>query len=70
MDGETGLLVPARNPEAMAKGMARLMDLPLRARLGQAGAERLRREFSPLEMHRKTLAVYRPLLERSALASG
>lgn len=70
VDGETGLLVPARNPEAMAKGMARLMDLPLRARLGQAGAERLRREFSPLEMHRKTLAVYRPFLERSALASG
>jgi len=66
----TGILVPPRNPEAMAKGMTRLMDLSLRARLGQAGAERLRCEFSPLEMHRKTLAVYRPLLERSALASG
>ncbi len=45
-DGETGLLVPAADPPALAAAIARLAGDPdLRARLGAAGRERLVREF-------------------------
>lgn len=46
-DGKTGLVVPPRNPEALAEGIERLIDSPdLLERFGQAGYERVRREFS------------------------
>ncbi len=36
-DGETGLLVPPRNPSALAAALGRLMaDAPLRTRMGEA----------------------------------
>jgi glycosyltransferase involved in cell wall biosynthesis len=45
-DGETGLLVPAGDPAALAAGIGRLIaDPPLRARLGTAGQARLLRDF-------------------------
>ncbi len=41
LDGETGLLVPPRNVDALAAALRRLAaDLPLRRRLGAAGRER------------------------------
>jgi sugar transferase (PEP-CTERM/EpsH1 system associated) len=47
MDGETGLLVPSRNPEALAEKLLLLIrDRGLRTRLGQAGRERILRHFS------------------------
>ncbi len=37
-DGENCVVVPARNPEALAEGIVRLLgDRELRARLGEAG---------------------------------
>ncbi|OHC74116.1 MAG: colanic acid biosynthesis glycosyltransferase WcaL [Rhodospirillales bacterium RIFCSPLOWO2_12_FULL_58_28] len=46
-DGETGLLAPSRDIDALAGALERLIiDPPLRRRLGAAGLERVRREFS------------------------
>ena len=45
-DGETGLLVPPKDPEALATALIRLLCHPDRARtMGRLGLSRLRREF-------------------------
>ena len=47
VDEQTGLLVPAHNPEALAAAMRRLLaDPQLRARLGSAAARRVRDELT------------------------
>lgn len=46
-DGETGFVVLRRDPEAMAEKLFRLAkDVDLRARIGRAARERVRREFT------------------------
>ncbi len=45
-DGETGLLVPPKDPQALATALIRLLSHPEHARaMGRAGLSRLRREF-------------------------
>jgi len=45
--GETGLVVPARHPAALAEGVRHLVaDNTLRERMGRAGRERVRRLFT------------------------
>jgi len=56
---ETGLLVPPRNPGALADAILRLhYDRPLAARLGQRGYEVVHEKFSAEAMARRIIAVY------------
>jgi glycosyltransferase involved in cell wall biosynthesis len=64
LDGETGLLVQAGDEVALASALATLAgDRALRERLGQAGRERLRRQFSLDKMVGDTELLYRELVE-------
>jgi glycosyltransferase involved in cell wall biosynthesis len=60
VDGETGLLVPPGDPEALRAALERLLaDGELRRRLGAAGRERARERFSWTAVTDATLAAYR-----------
>jgi glycosyltransferase involved in cell wall biosynthesis len=62
-DGCTGILVPPRDHQAMAKAIVRLLtEEPLRRRMGEAGFARVRERFTVERMVAETAAVY----ERSA----
>ncbi len=64
VDGVTGLLVPPRDPGALAEAITRLLrDHDLRVRMGQAGRERVERRFSIEETVRLTEELYKTLLE-------
>jgi glycosyltransferase involved in cell wall biosynthesis len=57
--GETGLLVPARNPAAFAAALADLLaDEPRRRALGEAGRTLWERRFSARRMVDRTEALY------------
>jgi L-malate glycosyltransferase len=63
LDGETGLLVPAGDPAALASAILSLLADPLRAaRMGQAGRARVEAMFSLDRMVQETEAVYDELL--------
>jgi glycosyltransferase involved in cell wall biosynthesis len=62
-DGVDGLLVPARNSEALASAIARLCDDPaLRYRLGEAARKKALAEFDERIVVEQTLNVYRELI--------
>ena len=64
VDGETGLLVPVKDPKAMARAIVRLLsDGELRMRLGAAARERALREFSQEAISPLLLEEYRRLIE-------
>ena len=61
--GETGILVPPRDPAALHGALAFLLDRPEeRARLGAAGRRRLEERFGLARMVEETEAVYRECL--------
>ena len=61
-DGETGLLVPADDAEALAEAVLALLgDPPRAAAMGEAGLARARSEFSVARMTARTAAVYTSL---------
>jgi glycosyltransferase involved in cell wall biosynthesis len=58
-DGETGLLVPPRDPPALRAALERLLgDAALRARLGEAARERIRERFAWAAVLDATVALY------------
>jgi glycosyltransferase involved in cell wall biosynthesis len=62
-DGVTGIVVPPKDPTALARALDELMRRPeLRARLGEQGRARAFAVFTREAMARGTLAVYRELL--------
>ncbi len=70
-DGVTGLLVPPRDPEALAWALARLLsDPPLRRRMGAAGREKALREFRIDRMLEETSRLYEGLLATARRRAG
>lgn len=62
-DGDNGLLVPAKNPSALADALERLIQYPeLAKRMGTRGRERLEMEFSAQHVNQSTLELYREML--------
>ena len=59
VDGETGLLVPARDVPALTVALERLVDdEQLRRRLGDAGRSRVESQFSAGAMSQRILEIY------------
>ena len=68
VDGETGLLVPPRDPDGLAQAIARLLrDPELWRTMGQAGRRRVEQHFSVEQMVRQTERLYEELLSGDAL---
>jgi len=60
VDGETGLLVPPRDPAALRAALERVLgDADLRGRLGAAARERIRQRFSWDAVLAATIGLYR-----------
>jgi rhamnosyl/mannosyltransferase len=61
--GVTGLVVPPRNPEALAGAIRQLLTDPdVRWRMGQRGRQRARQEFSQQRMVQGVMDLYQAIL--------
>jgi glycosyltransferase involved in cell wall biosynthesis len=66
VDGESGLLVPPGDPEAIARECLRVMDDPDLARaLGAAGRQRVAERFSAAASAEQLAGLYRTLVQRN-----
>jgi len=62
-DGENGLLVPARNAQALSEALLCLIKNPeLRAQMGRRSREIMFKEFSSEKVIAQTLSVYKELI--------
>ena len=68
-DGETGFLVPPKNPELLANAMLKLMDLPLEERslVGEAGRNYIEANYHIEEVVGVWEALYVDLFERKGI---
>ncbi len=65
--GITGLLVPPRNHEALAKEIMHLLrDVELRNQMGRAAREKLNRECAPEVVVQQTLEIYRAAIAQDS----
>jgi glycosyltransferase involved in cell wall biosynthesis len=65
MDGQTGFLVPPKDPRALAEAMLRLMRLPyeIRQKMGQAGRARVEAQYALERVVDQWEALYYELLK-------
>jgi glycosyltransferase involved in cell wall biosynthesis len=71
VDRETGLLVPPRDPEAMARAIVALLtDERARRTMAAAGLRRVRERFSVERMVRDTMNVYQRLTTKTPGATS
>jgi N,N'-diacetylbacillosaminyl-diphospho-undecaprenol alpha-1,3-N-acetylgalactosaminyltransferase len=62
--GKNGLMVPVKDPVALASAMERLIDdEELRIKMGKYGREKVLREFDERIIVGQTLKLYEDLLE-------
>ncbi len=68
VQGQTGFVVPPKDPPALANAMADLLGRGRDGRkaMGQAAIARIRQKFTTLALQQATLAVYERLLGRPA----
>ncbi|HEY4233823.1 MAG TPA: glycosyltransferase family 4 protein [Lacipirellulaceae bacterium] len=71
-EGQTGLLVPPRDPEALAAAVIELLADPERSRaMGAAGRKKLDAEYSPQVVAQQTVDVYRrAIYDRAKVRRG
>ncbi|MBN9410988.1 MAG: glycosyltransferase [Burkholderiales bacterium] len=70
-EGETGVLVPARDAGALAEALGDLLaDAPRRARLGEQARRRCLKDFEAARMTEWLLKEYRRLLAAAASTEG
>ena len=66
-NGATGILVPPRDPEAIADAIDRLLDSPaLASQMGEAARVRAREKFSPDAISAQFASLYRRLLAKAS----
>ncbi|MBI4574159.1 MAG: glycosyltransferase [candidate division NC10 bacterium] len=66
-DGETGILVPERDPRQLADAVLRLLDAPgLAKAMGEAGRKRIEGAFTLEDEARHTATVYHQVLAASS----
>jgi glycosyltransferase involved in cell wall biosynthesis len=64
-DGETGLVVPPSDPQALASAIRKILgDAVAARRMGKSGREKLETQFSAERMAKETVSVYREILFR------
>jgi glycosyltransferase involved in cell wall biosynthesis len=65
LDGETGFLVPPRDPTALARAIQTVLSNPsLARRMGAAGKARVQRAFSSATMVQRITQTYEEVLDR------
>lgn len=65
-DGETGVLVPPRNPEALGQAILRMLENPARAKaMARAGRKRVEAQFSLTAKLDRTEALYARLVAQA-----
>jgi len=71
LDNETGIIVPPRDAQAIAKAVCRLLDCPeLRGRLGSAAQAKAARKFTLSSMVETHLRLYEDILRKKQIRSG
>jgi glycosyltransferase involved in cell wall biosynthesis len=71
VDGETGLLIPPKNPQALAEAVITLLKDPQRCQqMGEKGRQRAEQYFTQDQMLKKTFAFYQGMLNGLAKSSG